>query len=156
MNLIEICLFIPFLVLGIAIHLFVCRVYSKEKFMFRGLLVGGLIFICFVIFQISHNQLNIISLYLLGTSWLAYLMFFINLLNSATLKMLSFLAESGGKLNEREFDNIFNDNLSLNVRLNSMIQNGFLSEKLVPTDKARKFLKVITLFRRILSIDQLG
>ena len=76
----SIILTFQFFLGAVFIHLLLCRV-SASRFMFKGLGIGLLAVLLMIFFQFQKKEIDLISLYLLGTGWLAYLMFFINLLN---------------------------------------------------------------------------
>ena len=147
-----------FLIIMLVVHLLVCRTTGSKYFMLKSLGIGGLGVFAYILFLFNINQADILGIYLVATGWLAYVMFFINLLNSVTLKMLSCLAQKG-EIKSSEFEEIFNESNSLSVRLNSMEKNNFIEtmdNQIVLEKKGIKILKVVSFLRKILSIDNVG
>ena len=149
-----------FFATAVVTHILVCRLAPSGKFMFNGLLVGFFSLALACAWEFKIGRADFLALYMLLTAWLAYLMFFINLLNSVTLKMLERLAEApGGNLSGEEFNNIFNEESGIKARLADMDKNGFIKievEHITLTNKARQFLKMIFLARKILSVNRAG
>ena len=121
--------------------------------MLKGLIVGGVAVVALFAYELNQVTFDYISLYLLGTSWLAYLMFFINLLNSITLKMLSALAdEKAGRLNREGFNQFFNEKDGLGVRISSMKLNGFLiseGDQICLTPKSKLMVLGVSFLRKL-------
>ncbi len=148
-----------FFAAAVGAHLLVCRATGEGKFMLKGLLTGLFFFLGAAAWEYRAGAADIVSLYLIFTLWLTYLMFFINLLNSVTLKMLSRLAEEpSGALTEAAFQDIFNEETGIRLRLADMRANGFIKEgdPLALTGKAALLLKVVLVIRKIFSIDVVG
>lgn len=144
-----------FFACGVLAHLALCWLVPSSKFMRDGLLTGFCTLLSAVIWQFRSGAADPVALYLLLTAWLAYLMFFINLLNSVTLKMLERLALSeGGSLRDSDFAAVFNEESGLRARLGDMRANGFITagaSGLALTSKARIFLSVVSLIRKLLA-----
>lgn len=151
----SIILTFQFFLGAVFMHLLLCRV-SASRFMFKGLGIGLLAVLLMIFFQFQKKEIDLISLYLLGTGWLAYLMFFINLLNSVTLKMLSALSESRNEvLLNTDFDNFFSEENGLASRIDSMIENGFLesrNDELSLTSRSLFMVWCVSLLRKIFSM----
>lgn len=146
---------IYFFACGVLAHMALCWLLPSGRFMRDGLLIGFAALLAAVVCQFRSGVTDIVALFLLLTAWLAYLMFFINLLNSVTLKMLERLALApGGVLREEDFSAIFSEGSGLQARLADMQANGFIitgKGGLSLTGKARSFLSVISLIRKLLS-----
>lgn len=155
----SIILTIQYFLVAIFIHVIICRI-SPSRFMFKGLTLGLLTVIVCIYFQIENNRIDLVSIYLLGTGWLAYLMFFINLLNSVTLKMLQALSDSNeGILLNSDFDIFFSEENGLQSRVSSMIENGFLKQKgseLKLTSRSLFMVFWVNLLRNIFSMNEQG
>lgn len=151
------CIFFIFYLL---LHLIICRISSNSFFMKIGLSLALVFVGILIIYEIYINKFDLVSIYLLFTLCLSYLMFFINLLNSVTLKMLAELAKSSnGQLASEQFDHFFNSENGINSRLNAMKKNGFFIEKddsLLLTNKSILLINIITIIRKIFSIDFVG
>jgi len=141
-------------------HLLVCTFTGESRFMLKGLLTGFAFLFAAAASEYAAGAPDLVSLYLLLTLWLAYLMFFVNLLNSVTLKMLARLAEQpGGTLDEAGFGPVFDEGAAIGLRLEDMRANGFLTLEagsVSLTKKAGLLLKIVFLIRKVLSIDIVG
>jgi len=128
--------------------------------MLKGLLLGISSCASLGVYFYHQGTVDIIGLFIFFTAWLFYLMAFINLLNSATLKMLEKLHnEPNGFLYADDFEIVFNEEDGLKTRLASMELNGFIAQKnhvIILTSKAQIFLKIIYFLRKLLSIDYVG
>lgn len=124
--------------------------------MFKGLVVGISFVLSLLAYQILETAIDLLAIYILGTLWLAYLMFFINLLNSLTLKMLATLAEKNqGSSKLQEFKDIFIKDDGLLVRLEAMKKNGFISiegESIRLVGRGASMSKMISIVRTIFSM----
>lgn len=144
----------------ILVHIVICRITSLEKFMLKGLLLGIFSTISLGTYLSKLERFDVIGLYLFFTAWLLYLMAFINLLNSATLKMLERLyLEPKDFLYSDDFKLVFNEEDGLKTRLSAMESNGFISQtnhSIHLTAKAQFLLKIVFFLRKIFSIDQVG
>lgn len=151
---------LKFLAAGVAAHLVFCRLSKCGKFMVNGLLIGAVLTGTACLWRLKTGSTCLLALYLLLSAWLVYLMFFINLMNSLTLKMLERLAgEPGGTLSAAEFNAIFNEEAGLKARLADMNANGFVKikdERIFITGKAGRLLHIIYLLRKTLSIGVAG
>lgn len=144
---------------AVFIHLFICRKTGERRYMLKGLGTGGLLCVIILIKQLYCGKINILQLYFVGTLWLAYMMFFINLLNSVTLKMLSFLYHKGGAVNTDAFCEIFGKNNSLLQRIKAIIANDFVTEvdkKLIITKRGAILLRIIRFLRKLIGITEIG
>lgn len=147
---------IAFFIGAVLFHVILCRLTSTQKFMLKGLVTGLAAVLSMLVIQVVKLRVDLVSIYILGTAWLAYLMFFINLLNSITLKMLKELDDNNGELQNREFDHLFGEEQGVEVRINSMEMNGFISiddGKISLTSKSLLMVKIITLLRKIFSMS---
>ncbi|MFT6069542.1 MAG: hypothetical protein ACJAT2_000990 [Bacteriovoracaceae bacterium] len=145
-----------FFLSAVMIHLITCR-FSSSRFMFKGLILGVITVISFAFFQFRAGKVDLVSLYLLGTAWLGYLMFFINLLNSVTLKMLAALSESKNEtLLNSDFNSFFSEENGLHSRISLMIENGFLETKgngLILTPRSKLMVWCINLLRKVFAME---
>lgn len=147
-------IFFGFFVLA---HALLSRQTKNSYFMLKSILLGIATTILLLGFQIKNHRIDFIGIYIFTAGWLIYLIFFINLLNSVTLKMLDYLnSNQHGRLHKDEFEIIFNNQNGLEKRIDLMIKNGFFStkgDKLYLTKKARILLSVISVISRPLSIS---
>jgi hypothetical protein len=129
-------------------HVILCRLTGSGYFMLKSILLGSATTLLLLGYQIHNNQINLVGLYIFTSGWLLYLMFFINLLNSVTLKMLDYLYSSpNGELHQYEFEATFNNQNGLERRIDLMIKNRFFliqGDKLYLTKKALIFLGAIS------------
>lgn len=146
-------IFFGFFVLA---HVILCRLTGSRYFMLKSILLGSVTTLLLLGYQIYSNQIDLVGLYIFTAGWLLYLMFFINLLNSVTLKMLDHLSSSqSGELRQNEFEVAFNNQNGLERRIDLMIKNRFFliqGDKLYLTKKALIFLGAISAISWSLSI----
>jgi len=132
---------------------------GTPKYMAKGLFSGFLLVLGLILWQISQKSINLAVIYFVGTLWLAYLMFFINLLNSITLKMLDFLAKNGGELDSYGFKAIFGGDSGISSRIEAIKRNNFLKEEngqLKITERGKILVYSIRFFRKIIGITEAG
>jgi hypothetical protein len=148
---------VGFLSSMVIIHFLACRIFGSRWFMIIGLSIG---LIGTLAFALSQSWRSFLTIYVVGTLWLAYLMFFINLINSISLQMLKLIAESPNRgYLYSDLISFFNKSNSLNERLAALLRNGFLESRdgqFLLTPKGKHFLKIVTLGRKILRIDNFG
>jgi len=141
-------------------HLLICLFTGAGRYMLKGLSTGFVFFILAAAWQHRTGAADLIALYLIIALWLAYLMFFVNLLNSVTLTMLARLAhEQSGAMEEAGFHDLFNEETAIKTRLADMLANGFIrsqGDNIILTPKAGLLLNIVFLIRKILSIDVIG
>ena len=149
-----------FLSYSILFHILICHLTSNQNFLKKGLLIGIIFEFYLAYYLKKSHEFNFIILYLYITSWLFYLMVFINLLNSATLKMLELLFNRQPLLlNAEDFKIIFNEKDGLESRLISMERSGFIvlsEQKITLTKKSFFLLSIIYKIRIIFTIDYIG
>lgn len=140
----------------VSAHLLLCRLTGSSFFMLKSILLGFVTTLSLLGYQIYNNQINLVGIYIFISGWLLYLIFFINLLNSVTLKMLDYLDSSNHKrLCQNEFENAFNTQNGLERRIDLMIKNRFLliqGDKLYLTRKALILLGAISAISQPLSL----
>jgi hypothetical protein len=143
-------------VLAVLAHILMCRFGGGKHFMPRGVLLGIAATGALLIHQIARQQLDLLGLYLFLAGWFLYLMIFINLLNSVTLKMLAHLhAAPQGCLPIEAFSAVFNADDGLLTRLHMMQVNGLVdghNDALQLTPKARTLLHIIGAIGRVFSL----
>ena len=153
----SLCLSLCFFVVTVIVHIVISRVSSTEKFMLKGLLLGGVSVLILLGLGVKNQKIDILALYLLGTGWLAYLMFFINLLNSVTLKMLEALAGAVSEsLPSSDFNRFFSKDEGLNSRFDSLEKNKFIiyhDKKIVLTPKSNFMVFVISILKKLFSMN---
>lgn len=151
---------LPFFAIAIACHILLCRVTGKGRFILKGLVLGLLTGVAQVLYQYQRGTPDIVSLYIFMSLWLSYLICFINLLNSVTLKMLERIADSQtGRLHFNDLGSFFNEDDALKARIDAMTANNFIShvnEGLVLTMKGTVLASIITIIRSIFSIRDVG
>ena len=127
--------------------------------MARGLACGFLLMLGLAARQIYAHAVNFAVLYYVFTLWLAYMMFFVNLMNSVTLKMLDFMASRGGILAADDFRQIFGKDSAIVSRLEAIKRNNFLrkdGERLKITAKGHFLVSAVRILRKILGITEVG
>lgn len=148
--------FIP----ALPLHILLCRFTGSTKFMLKSLLLGFFMGILFLIYQYQSSSFDIVSLYLFSTLWLIYLICSINLLNSVTLKMLEFIANSTSrKMHYNEFDRHFTEEDSIGSRLKAMEDNNFITQNEDSVKlkvKGEILASIVLVIRKIFSIKEVG
>jgi len=147
-----------FLSVGLIIHVATCRLTGERHFMTKGLLIGCLATLSSLAYFLLHGQTDFVGPYIVFTAWLIYLMAFINLLNSVTLKMLASLYLAPQQtLSETSFEDTFNANTGLSVRFDMLIKGGLITQQpngLSVTTKGRAILALVRRVRRALAISK--
>jgi hypothetical protein len=147
-----------FYALTVVAHILICRFDGGKHFMLKGVLLGLLAGSGLLVYQVAVERIDLVGLYLFVAAWLLYLMIFINLLNSVTLKMLAHLhGKQNGRLTVEEFSTAFNINDGLVTRLEMMKENGLLERRgaiFKLTGKSRTLLKIITVVNRLFSLKR--
>jgi hypothetical protein len=147
-----------FLCAGLVIHLTVCRFTGGRHFMAKGLLIGCIVTLSSAGYFWWHGETDFVGPYVIFTAWLIYLMAFINLLNSVTLKMLASLYLAPQQtLPEARFENTFNADAGLSMRFDMLIKGGLVAEQpdgLAVTTKGRAFLALFQFIKRALAISR--
>lgn len=140
----------------VVIHILLCRFGGGKHFMLKAIVLGLVACGALLIYQLKITRFDLIGLYLFLAAWLLYVMIFINLLNSVTLKMLAYLLDQqNGSLPVEEFRNAFNVDDGLLTRLEMMRENGLLEQRgevLNLTRKSRILLKIIMAINRLFSL----
>lgn len=144
-------------VVTLALHVLLCRLTGNARFMPKGGVLGGAATLALLAYQLSAFRLDLVELYLFSAAWLFYLMVWINLLNSVTLKMLAYLHPAPqGSLGVAAFYAAFNAEDGLLTRLEMMQASGLVVAQdggLLLTAKGRALLRTIRLFGRPFSIE---
>ena len=141
----------------LTLHVLLCRLTGSVHFMLKGVVLGGSATLTMLGYQLSAGRLDLVELYLFLAAWLFFLMAWINLLNSVTLKMLAHLdAAPQGSLQLAAFDAAFNTEDGLLTRLEMMKGNGLVVTQdggLLLTARGRALLRTIRLLGRPFSIE---
>lgn len=149
-----------FFIPAVGVHLAICRLVPGGRFMLKGLLTGFFFSAAAGVWSVAKGHPDAVLVYLVLSAWLTYMMFFINLMNSITLKMLEHLAAAPrGELQEAGFREVFNAENGIRERLEDMRANAFISldgKALRVEKKASRLLWTVMLIRKIFSIDVVG
>jgi hypothetical protein len=141
---------------ALIIHFLICRFFGNKNFILCGIILGVIGIVTLLTYQIIMRQLDIISVYLFFAAWLIYLIIFINLLNSVTLKMLAYLnASQEHSLPSKAFSTAFNIDDGLHTRFHMMQLNGLVRKHgnvIYLTFKANIFLKIINTIGQVFSL----
>ena len=149
-----------FFAVGLALHILLCRFTGQNRFMLKSLVLGLLIGILLLIYQYQYRKLDIVSLYLFTALWFSYLICFINLLNSVTLRMLDDIANSPSmKLHYNDFDFYFSEEDALESRIKAMEVNNFITRDrdVVKIEiKGSMLATIIIIIRKTFAISEVG
>jgi len=93
--------------------------------------------------------------------WNSYLIFFVNLMNSVSLRLMGELRQApGGKLSLQQLQGVYSDEAALDSRLGSLVHNGLLVDQgaggLALTGKGRALARVLAASRALFGIDEFG
>jgi len=126
--------------------------------MAKGLLVGFVLVSFVALNQVRAGSVNLLLIYICGASWLAYMMFFVNLMNSVTLKMLAKM--SGEKVTDKKaFSDIAAGKKMFAARIEAIRKNRFVkdvADGIEPAFGAKVLLRSVSALRKIFSIDHVG
>lgn len=147
-----------FLSAALIVHVATCRLTSDRHFMAKGLSIGCLATLCSFAFFSWHGQADLVGPYVVLTAWLMYLMAFINLLNSVTLKMLASLYQAPQQtLLEASFKDTFNADAGLSERFDMLLNSGLIAQEpngLYVTTKGQMILLLVRIVRSALAIPR--
>ncbi|WP_411822917.1 hypothetical protein [Leptospira sp. 'Mane'] len=152
---------VSFLFLAV-VHWILSRLTGSRKFVLKSLMVN-FVFIVFT-FYFFYKYFGILdSLFIyLGTIvlWNSYLVFFINLQNSISFRILLTIFDSKNKsLSYDEIEKYYPDEESLRDRLRSMELNRFIllnHENIEILSKGNLFAKIFLFIRNLFGIRKFG
>jgi len=92
--------------------------------------------------------------------WNLYMTFFVNLMNSVSLRMMVEIDQAAGQsLSSKELLNLYSDEAALESRLQEMTAGGLLrivEDQLVLTNKGQLLAFVLLVIRRVFGIEFFG
>ncbi len=145
-------------VLAVWIHNSLCHVWHSEKFVFRGLLFEGVYLFSAYFLSVDRytaTQAAFIS-FVFVCLWNLYLIFFINLQNSVSLRIAVAVFDKGqGKMALSGVNQHFPTAEGFESRLLAMRRNGFVEQvgqKLILTPKGRTFARIYRFMRRVFAL----
>jgi hypothetical protein len=153
-----------YFLLLVVLHWILCRVTGSERFVIKSLSLFLLsLFITVGYLRSYFDFLEIFVIYLtVLILWNSYLIFFINLQNSISFRILITIFDSSKQsLSKAEINSIYPDEVSLMDRLQSMRLNKFLeldfeNQTIQITSKGKFFGKAFLLFRKLFGIQVFG
>ncbi len=149
-----------FFLIGIPLHVLLCRLTSSYKFMAKSLFLGFFMLLFLAGFQHQTSSVDFLALYVFSTCWIFYLINIFRLAKSPLLKVLNILAKNPQVgLHPDELGRFFHHDQELSNRIVSMKTNGFLivrSERLCLTTKAQKTLAFVRWLRKTFCIQCLS
>lgn len=139
-------------------HFIFCRMNKGKNAMKTGLVFAAFFTVGMAAYQIQRDELDVVAIYIFISTWLAYLMALINIMNSVTLKMLSYLARTNsGKIQIKSFDDVFTQENGIESRLTALENNSFIESQngfIKLQRKSRILTRVIEVTSGILSINK--
>jgi hypothetical protein len=158
MNLLD-TLIIAAVFFGITLlaHIAICKLGSSGSFMLKGAVLGCISTTGCAVYMLYIGRFDITGPYILFSAWLFYLMVFINLLNSVTLKMLASLYNApSSTLSVQDFAHTFNTEDGFETRLAMLHSSKLIQQRgaaITLTPKARSLLTIVHQVKTVLSID---
>jgi len=143
------------------LHFVVSRLTGSNLFMLKGLfiLAIGLIVSLFIFKNYNLIPLFIHSIFVI-ILWNSFLIFFINLQNSISFRILREVEMVALKsMSIDEIEKVYPDLKSFEDRLEMMKQNQFIIEaksQIQITKKGKNFSQFIILFRKLFGIENFG
>jgi signal transduction histidine kinase len=145
----------------VILHFILSRLTGSKLFMLKSLLIliialsiSPFIFRDYDLFTLFIYSLFIIIL------WNSFLIFFINLQNSISFRILREIEIADSKsMSLAEIEKVYPDTTSFNDRLEAMQINKFIFRKnalIQSTDKGKKFAQLIIIFRKLFGIENFG
>lgn len=137
------------------LHILICNLGRGNGFI-KGFLIGVGGAIAYLVATLKYSTFSLLGFYLLVSLWLFYLMVFINVLNSVTLKMLSAIYKSpNASLATGDFETIFNSVEGLESRIQMMTSSGMILREGAHwslTRKAKWIISGVRLVKKLLNI----
>ena len=138
-------------------HIGICRASGQDHFLLKGLAVGVAGTVTLIAINIGAGKPWGIQAYIFFSAWIFFLMTFINLLNSVTLKMLSLLhLESNHALSHEQLSAALSDVSGFDTRFRMMDQNKLIihHDNLIKLSlKGRRLTQIIGVVRRALAVS---
>lgn len=143
-------------------HLALTHVTHNARYVRNAFLVFGVF--CLVALPLAAELGLLGALVLYGALvilWNSYLVFFINLINSVSLRMVSEIERSPtGSLSIAEVTDLYSDEEALETRLRALVANGFLIDRgdagLELTARGAWFARFLELVRKVFGIESFG
>lgn len=142
---------------SLLIHIAVSWVTPARRFLLKGLAVGVAGSLLLAVVRSKGESPWLVEAYIYFTAWIFYLMAFMNLLNSVTLKMLSLLyAAPQCTLEKESLETVLDDRNGFDTRFDLLTKNGLIEteqEALKLTRQAKILVSMIWCTRRLLGTD---
>lgn len=145
----------------VCLHWLLVRLIARTNFV-----RNGFIFICFAgiaLLPVALRQgvIGFVFFYLnLAILWNLYTIFFINLMNSVSLRMLTEIARShGGSLSSEEIAGVYSDEEAFESRVRGLVAAGFLESRgpdLILTRKGACLARLLVAIRAVFGIRSYG
>lgn len=151
-----------FFTLMVFIHLILSYLTGSKFFMLKAIIffiVSAILSGFFLIYKFNLIEIFFFLLFL-GILWNSYLIFFINLQNSISFRIMNEIQnQSEDSITRIELDEIFPDKIILEDRLVDMKNNGFIYEEnhqIILQPKGQFYSKIINRFRKLFGIEYFG
>ncbi len=146
---------------AVLIHLILLRLIRGQRFILSGYAVLVVVLLVSVPFVLSRGFLSAFCVYLwLVILWNLYLIFFINLTNSVSLRIMFEISKSRTKaLSFQEIMGIYSDDETFRARVVGLEVGGFIvlqGQTMTLTSKGNQFARLLGLFRTVFSITDFG
>ena len=146
---------------AVLVHLLFVRLVCGTAFVRNGYIFVSIVGVGLLPVALRLGLLGVAFFYLnLVILWNLYTIFFINLMNSVSLRMMVEIENSPTRaLSAEELQALYSDEEALQSRLRGLVSNGFLKEEgpeLALTRKGKAFAAILAAVRKLLGIEFFG
>jgi hypothetical protein len=116
-----------FFFVTLLVHIAICWIASPGRFLLKGLATGVAGTMALAVFRSTSANSWLLETYVLFSAWIFYMMAFMNLLNSVTLRMLLLLCTAPQlTLEKHSLGGVLNDSNGFDTRFDLMEKNGLI------------------------------
>ena len=147
---------------GVVLHAVLTHLIHSRNYVRNGYLLFVGMCLAAIPLALRLGLVGALVLYVaLTILWNSYLLFFINLMNSVSLRMMGEIDRSTtGNLSLAEIESSWSDTDALESRLQALAHNGFIVDDgahgLRVTPRGRSFAWVLEVIRRTIGIESFG
>ncbi len=138
-------------------HIGICRASDQGHFLLKGLAVGVAGTVTLIAINIGAGKPWSLQAYIFFSAWIFFLMTFINLLNSVTLRMLSLLhAGHDHALSHEQLSAALSDTDGFATRFKMLKQNNLVTlheDTMILTPNGRQIAQIILFIRKGLAVN---
>ena len=148
--------------IAVAAHFALTHVIHSQRYVRNAFLVFAAVCVAALPVAVHFGAIGALILYAsLVILWNSYLVFFINLMNSVSLRMINEIDRSPmGSLSMAAVNALYSDEEALEARVAALVRNGFLIDRLGDglqlTNKGAIFARFLEGARNLFGIDSFG